>query len=125
MIGHGFNATIPIGWNPETITVEQIRAEGWVVDPVLLKATNIRRKLHGLKPLILDSALLGPANNDMSNGRRLRVRLSLNQNIVRFDCPRLEESIESVARVKKEGRVARKNRRQLTTSRCQLNYKSL
>lgn len=110
MIGHGFNTNIPLGWNPETVTVEQIRAEGWVVDPVLLKATNIRRKLQGIKPLILDSALLGPANKDVCNGRKLRVRLSLNQNIVRFDCPRLEESVESVARVKREGRVARKNR---------------
>lgn len=110
MIGSGFNGSIPSGWNPETVTVEQIRAEAWVVDPVLLKATNIRRKLQGIRPLVLESALVGPASKDVSNGRQLRVRISLNQDIVRFDCPRVEESRESVARVKKEGRVARKNR---------------
>lgn len=92
------------------VTVDQIRAEAWVVDPVLLKATNVRRKLQGIKPLVLDSTLVGPANSDVSHSRQLRVRIYLNQSVARFDCPRVEESIESVARVKKEGRVARKNR---------------
>lgn len=107
------------------MTVEQIRAEPWIVDPVLLKATNVRRKLQDIKPLIVDGALIGPANSDVSHGRQLRVRIFLNQNIVRFDCPRSKESTESVARVKKEGRAARKNRRQLTTSGRQPNNQSL
>jgi hypothetical protein len=82
-----------------------------VISPVLLTATNIRRQMQGIKPLVLESALIEPANTDVFNSQTLRVRVWPFQDLVRFDCPQVKESAESIARVKKEGSIARKNRR--------------
>ena len=111
VFGSGFKASIPDGWLPDTVTAAQIRSKGWIISPVLLVATNIRRKQQGIEPLLLESALIGPARNDVFNGQQLRVRIFPRQDIVRFDCPQVEESAESVARLKREGSSARKNRR--------------
>jgi hypothetical protein len=111
VFGGGFKASIPEGWLPDTVTAAQIRSKGWIISPALLVATNIRRKQQGIEPLLLESALIGPARNDVSNGQQLRVRIFPRQDIVRFDCPQVEESAEFVARIKREGSRARKNRR--------------
>ena len=111
VFGGGFNASIPEGWRADTVTAAQIRANRWVISPVLLTATNIRRQMQGIKPLVLESALIEPANNNVFNGQTLRVRVWPFQDLVRFDCPQVKESAESIARVKKEGSIARKNRR--------------
>ena len=110
VFGSGFSASIPDGWLPDTVTAAQIRANGWIVNPALLSATNIRRKQQGITPLVLESALIGPASNDVFNRQQLRVRIFLHQDIVRFDTPQVKESAESIARIKREGTIARKNR---------------
>ena len=92
---------------------------------MLLKATNVRRKMQGHLPLILGSALIGPAGNDVSTEKQLRVRFFPHQDIVRFDCPRVKESQESNARVKREASLARKNRRQCPKSNGQLDHQNL
>jgi hypothetical protein len=110
VFGSGFKASIPDGWLPDTVTAAQIRAKGWIISPAVLLATNVRRKQQGIEPLLLESTHIGPARNDVFNGQLLRVRIFPRQDIVRFDCPQVEESAESVARLKREGSSARKNR---------------